>query len=170
MTQPFTIATPAGSNFHMAKPRAGGAVAQTKHFCNAGCFCQPVVQFCRTTKNAFQLSHRSWNKPGLASGRSPDLRVNEAEYLPRGNPPVAGTTSELSSQRLQLRGSGGFSPRFPTPDNPIYSAQRTCVNVQCVRSEAKKVPPSPKRKAEISNVTSGGAFGITLKAGLSVTI
>ena len=41
-------------------------------------------------------------------GRSPDLRVTESVRLPGF--PVA---YRSDSQRLQLRGSGGFSPRFP---------------------------------------------------------
>ena len=36
--------------------------------------------------NALQLSHRSWIKPRLASGRSPDSRFNESRQPSRGNP------------------------------------------------------------------------------------
>jgi hypothetical protein len=36
--------------------------------------------------NALQLSHRSWIKPRLASGRSPDSRFNESGQPSRGNP------------------------------------------------------------------------------------
>ena len=60
-------------------------------------------------------------RPRWASGRSPDLRFSELERLP-GIP----SGFMLSSQRLQLRGSGGFSPRFPTPDGKSYIGGEGC--------------------------------------------
>jgi hypothetical protein len=107
------------------------------------------VRFCRTQKNAFQLSHRSWNKPGLASGRSPDLRVNEAECLPRSSPQWLERIPKLSSQRLQLRGSGGFTPRFPnTRQSNLSRKQNLRQSFRAVRSWAKqKSPPFAKAKS-----------------------
>src|SRR5262249_18230000 len=61
-------------------------------------------------------------RPRWASGRSPDLRFSELERLPGF--PVALCSS---SQRLQLRGSDGFSPRFPIPDGEVISEGRSAV-------------------------------------------
>jgi len=66
------------------------------------------------------------NAPWRASGRSPDLRLRRTWNAFPGH--LAHSRQHQrkwglsqwpvvsSSQRLQLRGSGGFSPRFPLPD------------------------------------------------------
>ena len=51
----------------------------------------PVRLVLTTDKNAFQLSHRSWIKPRLASGRSPDSRFCKFEQPSQKHSlPVAG--------------------------------------------------------------------------------
>ena len=67
----------------------------------------------KASRNALQPSHRGWNKPGLASGRSPDSRFNKANDLPGKPSQWLSSALASASRRLQLRGSGGFAPRFP---------------------------------------------------------
>jgi hypothetical protein len=46
------------------------------------------------------------------------LRLYSLSAFP---PAVAGSGFLLSFKRLQLRGSGGFSPHFPLPDGEVIS-------------------------------------------------
>src|SRR5580658_11100808 len=45
--------------------------------------------------------------------RSPDSRIHEAEHLPGDFLQWLSSSLSFASPRSQLRGSGGFAPRFP---------------------------------------------------------
>src|SRR5262245_59466430 len=74
----------------------------------------------KVDKSALQLSHRSWTKPGLASGRSPDSRFYKLR-TPSQNHSSGRISARSRSQRLQLRGSGGITPRFPNSRYLFYN-------------------------------------------------